>query len=148
DLLDGQRHKAPIVGPGIVEDAGDHRNLLVDATEIGEARLDALIAGDPVEQPPTLALRLVEDIVPIGGKVAGRSVSLLFEKRRKPGAVPGHQEHRLLLMTLDEEPAFLVDGEIVRPGDMADAMAAKPPLGLAEQGLDYIPMVDRGEISE
>ena len=100
DLLEGQRHKAPIVGPGVVEHGGDHRDLGVDPAEVGEAGLDARIAADPLEQPAALVLRLVENVVTVGEEIAGGTVALRLETLGKPGAIPWHQEHRLLLVAV------------------------------------------------
>jgi hypothetical protein len=134
DLGLGEGHEAPVVAPGVIEDADQGADLGVEHLHVGGPHLDP--PGHPGARHQLLAdrLRRVLDVVVVREQVLDLGVAARLDPAAGIGRVVGHQQHRGAVEAPDHQPDLLVDRQAERTGDPLHALGAQPVLGRLEQG--------------
>ncbi len=85
----GERHEAPVLAPGVVENINDQFRFGLDVFEVDRADFQPIAPFRPGDDAGPLVLILLGDRIAIGDQVAGFRIAVAFEHRRQIGGVPG-----------------------------------------------------------
>ena len=134
DLGLGEGHEAPVVAPGVVEDADQGPDLGVEHLHVGGAHLDPAGHASARHQLGADRLGRVLDVVVVGEDVLDLGVAAGLDPGAGIGRIVGHQQHRAAVEAPHQQADLLVDRQAERPGDPFHPFGTQPVLGRFEQG--------------
>ena len=131
----GERHEAPVAGPGIVEDVAQDGDVAVQVLEVERPQRDlvALAVQHALRRRRELKIRIDD----VGQQILGLGIALLLDARPVVRQGMAHHHHRRGVEAVHQQPAFLVDGQVERPAHLGHALAAQPVFGGAQQGREH-----------
>ena len=133
NLVFCERHEAPIVRPGIVEDCEDLPDFFRPARLVDRADADALVALAGLDDALDKRREGPRDVEIVGQQALGMAIAGPLDPRLVVRRIVAHHDHRRMVVALDQQARFFPDRQRDRADDARHALVAQPCLRPCQQ---------------